>query len=231
MKNETLIKTFKINNILSPDIFIEKKGQYIMKNDIRDQLLKIADNFLDFIGVEIFIHDVILTGSLANYNWSIYSDVDLHILIDYSELDNIEIMNEFFNAKKGLWNIENDIKIHDYDVEIYVQDLNEEHTSTGVYSILNGKWLVEPEKVDMTIDKNKVLNKTNYFMKLIDKKDITLKDIDRIKNKIKKFRKTGLEKNGEYSYENLVFKMLRRNGYLAKINDIKQKIKNKTLSI
>jgi len=231
MKNETLIKTFKINNILSPDIFIEIKGQYIMKNDIRDQLLKIADNFLDFIGVEIFIHDVILTGSLANYNWSKYSDVDLHILIDYSELDNIEIMNEFFNAKKGLWNIENDIKIHDYDVEVYVQDLNEEHTSTGVYSILNGKWLVEPEKVDMTIDKNKVLNKTNYFMKLIDKKDITLKDIDRIKNKIKKFRKTGLEKNGEYSYENLVFKMLRRNGYLAKINDIKQKIKNKTLSI
>lgn len=230
-KNEKLIKTFKVNDNLSPDIFIEKKGDYIMKDNVRKHLLKIADDFLESIGVDLFIHDVILTGSLANYNWSKYSDVDLHIIIDFTELDNIEIMKEFFNTKKALWNNNNEIKIHEHDVEVYIQDLSEKHTSTGIYSILNNKWVEVPEKTKENIDKNKILQKTEYFMKLIDKDNISLKQIENIKNKIKKFRKGGLEKNGEYSYENLVFKMLRRNGYLKKINDIMQNIKNQNFSI
>ena len=37
------------------------------------------------------------------------------------------------------------------------------------------------------------------------------------KEKLKNYRTAGLEKGGEFSYENLTFKFLRRNGYIDKI--------------
>ena len=59
----------------------------------------------------------------------------------------------------------------------------------------------------------------------------TLKMIQKIKDKLKKFRKCGLEDKGEFSYENLVFKFLRRNGYLGKLSELKNKITDETLSL
>ena len=43
-----------------------------------------------------------LTGSLANYNWSSFSDVDLHIIVDFSQIDeNYELVKGFFdNARR-----------------------------------------------------------------------------------------------------------------------------------
>jgi hypothetical protein len=41
--------------------------------------------------------------------------------------------------------------------------------------------------------------------------------ISKVWKKIKNFRKSGLEEGGEYSIGNLVFKLLRRNGYIGKI--------------
>ena len=46
--------------------------------------------------------------------------------------------------------------------------------------------------------------------------------ISRVWKKIKDGRKAGLEKEGEYSLENLVFKLLRRNGYIQRIIDVKR---------
>ena len=51
------------------------------------------------------------------------------------------------------------------------------------------------------------------------------------KNKLKKYRSCGLEKKGEYSYENLTFKFLRRNGYIQRLFDLKNKITDDTLSL
>jgi hypothetical protein len=124
-----------------------------MKKEIREKLLEISDSFIDFTEVDFFIHDLILTGSLANYNWSEYSDVDLHIMVDMDELNDDtdvnsdvlkNIVKEFFDAKKNNWNQTHDVKIKNFDVELYVQDINEEHVSSGVYSILNDEWVVEP---------------------------------------------------------------------------------------
>ena len=82
------------------DIFQKVGNRYEMIPAVRERLLEISDNFIDFLGVEFFIHDVVLTGSLANYNWSEFSDVDLHIIIDYEDSNhNIDLLKEFFNAK------------------------------------------------------------------------------------------------------------------------------------
>jgi predicted nucleotidyltransferase len=232
--DEKIVKSFQAKDSLCQDIFDDMR----MKSEIRKQLLKISDDFVESLGIDFFIHDIVLTGSLANFNWSQYSDVDVHIIIDYEETDfNLDLLKEFFDAKKNVWNNNRDVKIKNFDVELYVQDLNESHISSGVYSILNDNWLVTPTKKNPKIDDRKILEKSEDFAKKIDllvsksKKHDVLNEIDILRKKIKKFRQSGLDSGGEYSYENLTFKLLRRNGYIEKILDLKSKLTDKNLSL
>jgi len=244
-KDKQIVKSFETKETLSDQIFEERKGHFVMRDEIKKRLLEISNDFIESLGFEFFIHDVVLTGSLANYNWSQYSDVDLHILIDFDELDKDSkkdsivlhsIMKEFFDAKKNVWNEKHEIKIKGYDVEIYVQDVNEEHISSGVYSILHNKWVLEPKKDKPNIDDRKILEKGEEFGKKIDRliqtpKDITIDQLEDLRKKIKEFRQSGLESGGEYSYENLTFKLLRRNGYIQKLLRLKTQLTDKKLSI
>lgn len=52
-----------------------------------------------------------------------------------------------------------------------------------------------------------------------------------LRDKLKKLRKSGLEKNGEYSVENLAFKTLRNTGYLGKLADLKKEAYDAMMSI
>jgi predicted nucleotidyltransferase len=236
-KDKQIVKSFETKDTLSNQIFDEIKGHFVMRDEIKKRLLEISDDFIEGLGVEFFIHDIVLTGSLANYNWSQYSDVDLHILIDFEESKyEMEILKEFFDAKKNVWNEKHDIKIKGYDVEVYVQDVSEEHISSGVYSILHNKWLVEPKKETPNIDDRKILEKGEEFGKKIDNlirnpKEVTMDKLEDLRKKIKEFRQSGLESGGEYSYENLTFKLLRRNGYIQKLLQLKTKLKDRKLSI
>ncbi len=236
-KDKQIVKSFETKDTLSNQIFEENKGHFVMRDEIKKRLLEVSNDFIESLGVEFFIHDIVLTGSLANYNWSQYSDVDLHILIDFEESKyEMDILKEFFDAKKNVWNEKHDIKIKGYDVEVYVQDVNEEHISSGVYSILHNKWLVEPKKEIPNIDDRKILEKGEEFGKKIDNlvrnpKEVTMDKLEDLRKKIKEFRQSGLESGGEYSYENLTFKLLRRNGYIQKLLQLKTKLKDSKLSI
>lgn len=242
--NKDVVKTLKPKDNLCEKIFDNSQK---MHENIRQRLIKISDIFIDFVDIDFFIHDIVLTGSLANYNWSKYSDIDLHILIDMNEFtfndskteESIKnIIQKFFMSKKNLWNNNHSINIKNFDVEIYVEDINEKHVSSGVYSILNNDWIIKPQKRKESIDEQLILDKANEYIEMIDdlinSKENTediLKKIKEIKNKIKKFRKSGLEKGGEYSYENLTFKLLRRNGYINKLIKLKKDLLDKKLSI
>lgn len=245
-EDKKIVKSFKTKDSLSAQIFYQKDDKFLMRDDVRKKLSEICDDFIEFLGVEFFIHDVILTGSLSNYNWSDYSDVDLHIIIDFEQLnkknnENLKIFDniikEFFDAKKNVWNEKHDIKIKGYDVEIYVQNVDEPHVSSGVYSILKNKWVIEPKKNEVKIDDRKILEKGDEYMKKIDKleslrdKENILPKIESLRKKIKEFRQCGLESGGEYSYENLTFKLLRRNGYIEKLLKLKTDLTDKKLSL
>ena len=139
-QDERIIKSFYSKNSLSEDIFEKTGDTYKMIEAVRDKLLDVSDSFIDFLGIDFFVHDVVLTGSLANYNWSEFSDIDLHIIIDYEDSGhNMALLKEFFDAKKNAWNVAHDIKVKNYEVEIYVQDVKEKHVSSGVYSLLNNE--------------------------------------------------------------------------------------------
>ena len=240
-----IIKSFYVKDELNPKIWDnpDNASDAKMKDDIRKSLLDIANEFVNFLGLEIFVQDVTMTGSLANYNWSEFSDVDLHIMYDFNESgDKKELVQELFKIKKTLFNSTHDITVKGYDVELYVQDTNEPHISSGVYSVLYDEWIKEPSPEEVTIDESKLKEKVNQWKDIIDlviedveegdeDLETIIEKIDKVKDKLKKYRSCGLEKEGEYSYENLVFKFLRRNGYIQKLFDFQNDIMDKSLSL
>jgi hypothetical protein len=239
VKNDEIINSFGTRDELNPKIW---DNNDTLNKEVREKLLAVATEFIDFLGVPILVEDIIFTGSLANYNWSKYSDVDLHVVADFNQFsdDLLPLYQELFKVKKTLFNTDHDIKIFGYDVELYVQDSNEAHFSSGVYSVLNNEWDNKPKKENVKIDKNLIRQKSNQWMEIIDTaldaaSDVTADDareiLKKCKNKLKKYRTCGLEKEGEYSDENLVFKVLRRNGYIEKLMNFENDVVDKELSL
>lgn len=225
------IKSFYIKDELNPKLW----DNFELDDEVRQQLLQIAQDFYESTELKADVNDIILTGSLSNYNWSEkYSDYDLHILIDFKEVDdNVELVKKFADAAKKNWNDDHDIKISGYEVEVYIQDIDEPHKSSGVFSLLNNKWNVRPEKMEFEPDEESLREKGKSVMMAVDgledefgedQYDKFKEKLDKVWDKIKNYRKSGLaEEGGELSLGNLVFKLLRRNGYIEKIMEMKRK--------
>ncbi len=233
------LSSFEVQEELNPDIWDEESYIY---EEIGDRLYEIAKQF--FVKLEldwVDIDDVIFTGSLANFTWSEYSDIDLHILIDYTKVDeNLDLVKDYLRKSASLWNKSHDIRIKGFEVELYVQDSNEPHHSGGVYSIKNDQWLEVPSRHDPLIDYETVEKKASRLMDDIDavselylekEYEEALRESIRIRNKIRKFRQAGLEKGGIFSVENIAFKSLRRNGYLGKLASLRIMSYDKSMSI
>lgn len=211
-----------------------------LKTNVRRRLLKIADDFLDFVNIDSkYCKDILFLGSLCNYNWSKYSDIDLHIVIDFKKInDDFELVKDYFDTKRKLWNNEHDsLSIYGFQIELYVQDINHENISLGVFSIEKNKWIKFPDEKSINVnDKDKIKQKSADIMTEIDdllsiykkKTDISeleiiSKKVKKIFDKIKKMRKSGLNsRNGEYSIGNIVFKVLRRSGHINTLIDLKR---------
>ena len=209
---------------------------------IARRLTKIADDFIDGLDISVNIEDIRFTGSLANYNWSKYSDVDLHIVVDFAKIDeDIELVKSFFDAARMRWNDIHDIKIYGYEVEIYVENIGDVHKSSGIYSIMNDQWIVEPDPTSVDIDVALARKKSddfetqvNLISYIIDKQkyDSALRAIERLKEKIRRMRKAGLDSpKQEFSPENIAFKILRRENILQKLNDLKYDAYDRMMSI
>ena len=233
MNIKKTIKSHLPHSQLSKKIWIGEE----MLPEFREALLKIANAFIDYLGVSIDVADIIMTGSYANYNYTVFSDIDLHILIDMGSLDaDLDLVKEFFNAKKSFWNDRHDIELKGIEVELYPQDTNEPHTSSGVYSVFDDEWLVKPKKFKSGIDiiniekgAKKVAKEINSILK-DSIKDASTDDIVKMIKKLKKMRSSGLEKAGELADENIIYKVLRSQGLLQKLFDTMNDIEDKSLS-
>lgn len=234
-----VLDSFKIKDRLNKDIWDAKN----IKPEIGQKLIRIAKSFISDISLpqNIKIKDVLFVGSLANYNWSKFSDFDLHIVIDFSEFEeDKDFVKSFFDAQKNIWNENHDITILGYPVEIYVQDKDHEMTSSAIYSLLNDRWLAKPEKKSFKLDKPLVIGKIkNFFGKLkvieeffkAGEYEKVIEKIKKIKDRIKTMRKSGLESGGEFSTENIIFKILRRTDFIEIINNYKNKAYDELMSI
>jgi hypothetical protein len=242
-KYSEILMSFGTKETLNPKIWNDvDTNDPVLKNGIRVALLEIASEFMEFLGDDLIIDDVRFTGSLANFNWSEFSDIDLHLYVDFSQFDpkDREVYKELFQLKKTLFNSTHNITVKGYEVELYAEDINETHFSTGVYSVLFDEWVHKPERENVSIDREILTKKVSNMMDKIDnliddvsddELEVALKKIEKFKDKLKKYRSSGLEKDGEFSYENLVFKFLRRNQYIDKLYDFKNKLMDKKLSL
>ncbi len=199
-------------------------------------MIELAKEFYKFLELEYPIKDIYFTGSLANYNWTSQSDLDVHILFDTDE-DESSLLSEYIFCKKDVWSEKHNITIYGYPVELFAKNTEEEHGSKAIYSLLKNQWIKKPSKKNVQIDSESIkvksadlMNKIDDVSKIYDDKQ-KYESADKLKNKIKKMRKAALEIGGEYSTENLVFKTLRNNGYLDKLSQIKTSAFDQKMSL
>lgn len=215
-----------INRRLNPKIWDDAD----LKPEVAEKLMEIAQAFEEFIGIDLDVIDYTITGSNANYTWTEYSDLDLHLIVAGAVTDQAR---ELFNAKKALWAEQHTITIKGLPVETYVQGEDEPHHSTGVYSIAENKWLTEPRKVKPKIDDAAVEAKKLSILHDIETALLS-KDLNRlrtVKERITKMRKAGLERAGEWSTENLTFKILRNLGLIDQVADQIRELEDDQLSL
>jgi hypothetical protein len=239
----TILKSFAVRDTLNPKVWEnpDDPKKATLKPKVKEALTKIANDFKETLGEGVKVDDVVLTGSLSNYNWSEYSDFDLHLIIDYKKFGKQMVLyKDLFNLKKQLYNQKHDFKIYGYPVELYPQDAEEAHFASGVYSIKNNEWISKPSKEKPQLESLVLTKKIDSWVDKIEglitnikKEGVSPneKNIEKLKEKLKDYRKSGLEKEGEYSYENLVFKYLRRSGLLEKLYDTVNRQTDKELSV
>jgi len=190
-----------------------------LKSQIRYKLLAIAKHFINFIDIpEINLKDITISGSNAAYTYTPYSDLDLHLIVNIPADQELQLKS-LFDAKKNHYNFKHNIKIKGIDVELYVQDDQQPHHSAGIYSVLDNRWINEPKAERVNINDDDVENKVNSYIDKIQQalksKDIEVAEI--VKDEIAKIRKAGLAREGEFSVENLTFKVLRSRGLIEKL--------------
>jgi predicted nucleotidyltransferase len=229
--SELNMRSFLPHDELSKKIWKDDEN---MRPDVQKALENIANEFLDYLKIDVDVEDVTFTGSYANYNYTPYSDIDLHIVIDFDKISNDEDLVEgFMNAKKSYWNDRYDITVNGIEVEIYPQDSSEEHVSSGVYSIDQEKWIVKPEK----FQKEPNLKSANKKFQML-KREISsavesedLKSVERLLKKLRNMRKSALNKSGEMSVENIAYKMLRSEDLIQKLYNSKFSLYGDSISL
>ena len=204
-----------------------------LNSQIRLKLLEIAKNFIDFISIpEINLKDITISGSNAAYTYTDHSDLDLHLIVDIPNYKE-NLLKPLFDAKKNQYNFTRSIKIKGIDIEVYVQGSKDAHHSAGIYSVLDNRWISEPKQERVDINDDDVENKVNSYVYKIRS---ALKSDDKakivaVKDEIARIRKAGLEQAGEFSVENLTFKVLRAKGLIDELRTRIRELEDTELSL
>lgn len=245
--SEIDLSSFKKKHELVPNIW---KPNGKLDSRIRLKLLDIADDFWKYVNLTwVKPSGIILTGSICNFNWSQYSDIDLHLIVDFDEIDEkTEFVKDYLDSKKNEWNNEHSgLQIMGYQVELYVQNLGEMPESNGIYDLEENDWIREPnpdEIKSIGLNKFSIKEKAAKIMTIIDDMYDALvstsdshkieqigDDANYLWRKVKEMRKSSLEKNGESGSGNIVYKILRREFYLDKLWRLKVMCYDKLNSI
>ena len=205
-----------------------------MRPEVREALIKIADDFREFLGIsDLAVEDITVSGSNAAYTYTPHSDIDLHLLVDFSKLNPDQVYQELFNAKKYQYNDQHDIKIRGYDVELYVQDAGKPVRSLGEYSIVRDDWTRIPVRRQGNLDEKSTQAKYEKLRDLIELA-LTSDDLQTVTNLtdvIKRYRQAGLDEHGEFGPENLAYKILRTQGLVKRLFDHRASLEDSKLSL
>jgi pyrimidine deaminase RibD-like protein/predicted nucleotidyltransferase len=219
----------KFHNRLNPKIW--GRDEHLLP-EVREKLMAIADNFREFLGVgDLDVKDITISGSNAAYNYTPYSDIDLHLVVAFPA-DN-EIYQELFNAKKYQYNDEHNLAIGGVPVELYVQNADEPPVSQGEYSVVRNEWIQVPRRKRAQVDDTCVRAKVEDLDARIHSaiQSGNADSMGRLWDKIKAMRKSGLDEHGEFGCENIVFKILRNKGCIKDLRAARTAAQDRELSL
>lgn len=222
---ELSISPISYNTELNPALWENDR----LRDDVRRQLIKIANHFIDYLDVpNLHVKDITVSGSNAGYNYSEFSDLDLHIVVP-----NAEKHRDLFDAKKNQYNFKYDISIHNVPVELYVQDSDQVHHSAGIYSVKYNEWISKPLKQQPKTSPSEIKSKARNYAGKINQalRSNNLEKAKETMEELRRLRKAGLEQSGEDSVENLAFKLLRARGQIDKLRKYIDKLESASLSI
>lgn len=216
---EKLRLTLKYHDKLNPKLWTNDQ----LDDKVVKMLIKYAIKFAKFSHIPVErVHDVVITGGNCNYNYTKFSDIDVHLLCDVKGLN-----DDHLYQKKVEWaKLHGDLQVAGYPLEFYASNEKEPFPrGQGFYSLMQDKWLVVPkhlDKVDVLSDPA-VLDKIEWNIKYIKnhllKKAGTVDEIMDFKTKMWKGRSAGLQRGGEFSVENVIYKELRNRGLINKLNE------------
>jgi predicted nucleotidyltransferase len=218
------------NSILNPAIWATKDA---IKPDVLNTLLKVANTFYKDTELTVPLEDIYFLGSTAGYNWTPTSDIDLHLVIDFAKIgDDEELVKNYVDGLKSKWNQSHDIKIGNHPVEVYIQDKSEINNSQSVYSLMKSTWVKKPKHENIKVDKDAIKKKYKQLVQSINvaTQEQHINKIKKLTKRIYDMRQAGLDKSGEFSSENLAFKLLRSTGYINKLRDTVTQLTDKELS-
>ena len=226
-----LTEKFEIHDTLNPKIWTFDNK---LHDDVKLKIVEIIDQFVSTLdGIPLNIVDVHIVGSNASYNYTEYSDLDLHIISNFEVVDAPkELLQLLYNTVKTRFNKDYDISIRGIDVEVYVEDINSTTLSNGIFSLYQDRWLKFPQPltdvpdVDISDEFDSWKAKINNILNSENSDSI-----EQAINDIYLVRKNSLDTEGEYGKGNLVFKELRNVGLLDKLKDSYKSSRSKELSL
>lgn len=230
MDTRAAIRSVRPKRGLSPKVWSDDG----LRPEIANALGRIAERFLKELELQLDVKDIILTGSYAGHTWGPGSDLDLHIIVDFSSFDDPEAAQRACKLAKFKWEEEHDITIHGIPVEVYVEASDEDPPeATGRWSITRNEWLLEPPEGSLHFDESKVARKVMDFREVIRRARAARTEGSLLSamKRITKMRKAGLARGGELSGENLAFRVLRRTGELQQAWDDVHDIIDRDLSV
>ena len=225
-----LTEKFEVHETLNPKLWSSDNK---LLDDVKVKIVEIIEQFISTCDIPINMVDAHLVGSNASYNYTQYSDLDVHIISNFDLVDAPkEILQVLYNALKAKFNADYDISIRGIDVEIYVEDIRSTAISNGVYSLYEDRWIRFPKKltdVPQVEIEPEFSEWKEKFQTAINSGNSD--SIVNVINDIYILRKNSLDSEGEYGKGNQIFKEIRNCGLLDSAKDAYKTFKSKELTI
>ncbi len=218
------------NTVLNPTIWDHDH----LKPQVRGALLRMAEDFIDFVGIPFEIKDIIITGGNVNYTYTKDSDIDLHIVADFDSVQCDREVAELFDTKRLLYKKQHDLKIQGIPVELYIEDHRTPGVTAGMFSLAQDEWLRKPNKVVPKYDQTELARQVSFWTKILQHATMTgdLQTCRKALKLLRVYRKKGLATPaGEFSIPNLVYKSLRNDQVIDGMMRLINRLHDQDLSI
>lgn len=117
---ETADLTLRFRDNLNEKFWINGK----LRPEVRRSLMNFAKAFADYVDLnDVAIIDVLMLGGNAGYNYTRFSDIDVHLVVDTKYIPQCDpnLIDDYYMDKKTLWELTHDVKIYGAPVEPYIE--------------------------------------------------------------------------------------------------------------